>query len=109
MDMEFTIKFAEEKDTAIILNFIADHKEVFFEKHGVTKIGLFGSYARNDATKNSDINIAVEQVDQRKSLHGFFSLKHELKEAFHMKVDLGIEGTLKPLAKKYIMQDIIYA
>ncbi len=32
---------------AFILNFLTHHKQELHDKYGVTKIGLFGSYARN--------------------------------------------------------------
>jgi len=93
---------------AFILNFLSNHKEDFFHKYGVTKMGLFGSYAREEAKESSDIDIAIEMSNEKKSLHAFFSLKRELEKAFSTKVDLGIENTLKPIAKERILKEIIY-
>ena len=93
---------------AEILNFLSRHKEVFSEKYGVTKIGLFGSYAREEAGNASDIDIAIEMLPEKKSLSAFFGLKRELEDAFQKKVDLGIETALKPIAKEYILKEIIY-
>ena len=42
----------------IILEFLKSHKSELNNRFGVTKIGLFGSYARNEATDKSDIDIA---------------------------------------------------
>ncbi len=91
-----------------ILNFLAQHKEEFLEKYGVTKIGLFGSYVRGDFKDESDIDIAVEMLNEKKSLNSFFSLRRELEKAFNLKVDLGIESSLKPIAKEKILKEIIY-
>jgi len=91
-----------------ILNFLSQHKDEFFQKYGVTKIGLFGSYVRGDFKEESDVDIAVEILNDKKSLSGFFSLRRELENAFNLKVDLGIESSLKPIAKKRILEEIIY-
>lgn len=91
-----------------ILDFLSRHKEEFLTKYGVTKIGLFGSYARNENTQDSDVDIAVEILSEKKSLNNFFSLRRELEKAFNLKVDLGIESSLKPIAKEKIFKEIVY-
>ena len=39
---------------------MAEHKDDMVHRFGVQKIGLFGSYARDETQQNSDIDIAVE-------------------------------------------------
>ncbi len=91
-----------------ILKFLSQNKDEFLKKYGVTKIGLFGSYARGDFTKDSDIDIAIEMLNEKKGLSTFFSFKRELEEMFNLKVDLGIESSLKPIAKERILKEIVY-
>lgn len=91
-----------------ILDFLSTHKNDFYQKYGVTKIGLFGSYVRDDFKEESDIDIAIEMLNEKKSLGTFFAFKRELESAFNLKVDLGIESSLKPLAKERILKEIIY-
>ena len=93
---------------AFILNFLSQHKDDFYNKYGVTKIGLFGSYVRGDFKEESDIDIAIEILNEKKSLNTFFSLRRELEDAFKLKVDLGIESSLKPIAKEKILKEIVY-
>jgi len=95
-------------DKKIILDYLAKNKEIFKEKYGVTKIGLFGSYVRNEQRDDSDIDIAVEMIEEKKTLRTFFGFKQEVELAFGKKVDLGIESTLKPIAKESILKEIIY-
>jgi uncharacterized protein len=90
-----------------ILDFLKQHKQELQEKFGLQKIGLFGSYARNEQTADSDIDLAVE-IESNNKFRSFFSLKLYLEENLHHKVDLGIESSLKPIAKRYIQKDIIY-
>jgi len=92
---------------AFIIDFLSTHKQEFNDKYGVTKIGLFGSYARDEQNENSDIDIAVEIQNDNK-FRSFFGLKHFIEDQLHHKIDLGIESALKPTAKAMIMQDIIY-
>ena len=92
---------------AFILNFLKDHKEEFKSVYGVTKIGLFGSYARNEATQSSDIDIAVE-IESKNSFRSFFSLLNYLKKNLNANIDLGIESSIKPILKESIMKEMIY-
>jgi predicted nucleotidyltransferase len=43
-----------------VLNYLSKHYQEFHNKYNVEKIGLFGSYARDEATKDSDIDIFVQ-------------------------------------------------
>jgi len=90
-----------------ILSFLHQKKEFLSKKYGVTSIGLFGSYARDEANENSDIDIAVEMKSEHKFMN-FFALKYYLQEQFKKPVDIGIESAIKPIAKKYIEKEIIY-
>lgn len=78
------------------------------ENFGVVKLGLFGSVVRNDISDDSDIDIAVELEEDFKTMKNFLGLNRQLEELFHMKVDLGIESALKPMARHLIEKEIIY-
>ena len=91
----------------LILDFLKAHKQEMNETFGVMKIGLFGSYVRDEQNSNSDIDIAVE-IESNNKFRSFFGLKHYLEDNLGQSVDLGIESTLKPVARETIMRDIIY-
>jgi predicted nucleotidyltransferase len=88
-----------------ILTFLKDNKQQLKNKYQVNKIGLFGSFSRNEETENSDVDILV---DMPSSFDNYFNLKYFLEENFNRDVDLGKEKQLRLLIKKQIMQDIIY-
>ena len=90
-----------------IISFLKAHKHEIQKKFGVKKIGLFGSYVRGSEREDSDIDIAVEMVDQN-IFRNFFNLELYLKTNLHENVDLGIESTLKPVVKKRVIKEIIY-
>ncbi len=90
-----------------ILHFLKQHKDELEKEFGVTKIGLFGSYARNEQNEHSDIDIAVE-LHSANRFRSFFALKSYLEHALNTPIDLGIESTLKPVIKASVKKEIIY-
>jgi predicted nucleotidyltransferase len=88
-----------------ILKFLKQNKHKIQNDYKVNKIALFGSYARDEATENSDIDILVDMVP---SFDNFFDLKYFLEDEFKTKVDLGKEKNLRLYIKNKIQEDLIY-
>lgn len=88
-----------------ILNFLKQNREQLKERYKVNKIALFGSYARDEATENSDIDILVDMMP---SFDNFFDLKYFLEDEFKTTVDLGKEKNLRLLVKEQIKDELIY-
>ncbi|PIU15238.1 hypothetical protein COT20_01975 [bacterium (Candidatus Gribaldobacteria) CG08_land_8_20_14_0_20_39_15] len=81
------------------------------KKQGVKKAALFGSHARGEAKKNSDIDLLVEfSRNKEPGLFGFVGFKLELEEKLRRKVDLLTYNAIHPLLKNIILNDqkIIY-
>jgi len=76
-------------------------------KNGVVRAGIFGSYARGEQKKNSDIDILVKIRDKNMSLLGFIHVKHEVEDALGKKVDLVEYVAIKPLIKDRILAEEI--
>jgi len=89
----------------IILNFLKAHKNELQEKYGVRHIGLFGSYARDEATPQSDIDILV---DMPSSFNAFFELKAYLEKHLNKNIDLGMEKKLRSFIREHIKDEVIY-
>jgi len=92
-----------------IINFIKNNKKFLKKQYGVEKIGIFGSYVKNNIKDDSDIDIAIEMDKESKTLHNFLELKRYLEKNLQREVDLGIESNLKKAVKKKIKSEIIYA
>lgn len=90
-----------------VLDFLVSQKEYMQSNFGVEKIGLFGSYSRDDYNENSDIDIAVE-LKKEHIADNFFGLLHFLEDNLHKKIDLGIESNIKKAVKDYVQRDMIY-
>lgn len=91
-----------------IIMFLQAHKDEMAQRFGVVSVGLFGSYARGEAREDSDIDIAIELRPEKKSLSNFFGIRRYLEQQFGKTVDLGIESTLKPLAREIVAKEIIH-
>ena len=61
--------------------------------HGVDGVYLFGSYARGNATENSDIDLRVER-GRLKDLFALGALCADLEEGLNKKLDLLTTGSL---------------
>lgn len=75
------------------------------KSQGVVKAGLFGSLARHEEKKNSDIDIIIEFKDNNKTLLDFVGLKLDLEEKLKRKVDLVEYSALHPLLKENILKE----
>ena len=89
-----------------ILNYLKKHKQDFQEKYEIESIGLFGSYARDEAHKDSDIDIFVKMKPNFLKLMG---LKQQIEDDLRKKVDIIREhGNIKPFLLQMIYKDIQY-
>jgi predicted nucleotidyltransferase len=76
----------------------------FFAGKPVKKAYIFGSYARNEADKNSDIDVLVELDHSKPIGMRFFTYQAELENLLNMKVDIvsndGLSKYIKPIIDK---------
>ena len=90
-----------------ILDFLRRHKSFFKEEFDVNNIILFGSYARNEATAESDIDILIES--ETKSFDKSYRLKVFLKEKLNKEVDVVYFDSVHPFIMRSIREELIYA
>ena len=90
--------------------FLVQNKNLFRDKYHIIRIGLFGSYARDEQNIDSDIDLLVEFEDNTQEL---YELKLQLKDFFlktlGMEIDICREKYIKPRFKKQILKETIYA
>lgn len=92
-----------------ILRFLENKKEAFSTEYQVTKLGLFGSFAKGEASADSDIDIIIEFRPNTDSLHEKKNqIKRFIKEQFNREVDLCREKYIKPYFKSQILKSAIY-
>jgi hypothetical protein len=78
--------------------------DAIFKEYGVKKAAVFGSYARGEQKKKSDIDLLVEMEDGR-TLFDLGGLKMDLEDLLGKKVDLVEYEALHPLLKEGILED----
>jgi len=82
--------------------------QTFFPDYPIEKAWIFGSYARGEATRKSDMDILVRfEKDADISLLDYVKIMNSLQKVIHKKVDLAEEGTLYNFAKESVEQDKI--
>ncbi|MEM8901795.1 MAG: nucleotidyltransferase domain-containing protein [Bacteroidota bacterium] len=92
-----------------ILAFLTEKKEEFFSQYNLTKLGVFGSFARGEASSVSDIDLIIEFKPNTANLSDKKSaLKDTIGSHFNREVDLCREKYIKPYFKKQILQSAIY-
>jgi predicted nucleotidyltransferase len=90
-----------------ILQFLRENKERFAEQYGVTKLGLFGSFARNEATEESDVDICVELAEPTYDV--VFDLWEEIVGKTARSVDIvHVRRGMNSFLRKRIRRDAIY-
>ena len=90
-----------------VLNYLKEHYQEFHNQYNVEKIGLFGSYARDEATQESDIDIFVKM---KPNMFDMIAIKEQIEEDLHTKVDIIREHkNIKPFFLEMINKDLIYA
>lgn len=75
---------------------------VILKKNKIKKAGIFGSYARGEQRKNSDIDILI-QPNKNSSGFAFFGLQDDLSKELNKKVDLVTYNGLSPYLKERIL------
>ncbi|PIN89783.1 hypothetical protein COU57_05355 [Candidatus Pacearchaeota archaeon CG10_big_fil_rev_8_21_14_0_10_32_14] len=73
------------------------------KQYGIARAGIFGSYARGEQKKNSDIDILIQPTKDM-SLLDFVHIKLELEDILGKKVDLISYKYIHPYLKKRILE-----
>lgn len=94
--------------------------EIDKDKFGFNKIGLFGSFSRDEQTEKSDIDIFVEMKFEKGMYRNYCNLQEYLENLFGRKVDLVDKSHFEyeykvPAVKEYkekvrkeILESVIY-
>lgn len=74
------------------------------KRNDIVKAGIFGSYARREAKKKSDLDILI-RFKGKKSLLDLVHVKHELEDHLKKTVDILTYKSINPLLKKNILKE----
>lgn len=91
-----------------IRTILASSKGELRKRYNVRNLGIFGSYARGEQKKLSDIDILVK-FNPNATLFDFVGLGNYLEEKLKIKVDIVSEGGIRPELKDNILKGVIRA
>ncbi len=74
-----------------------------FRRYGVKRAAVFGSFARGEEKKKSDVDLLVDIPPM--GLLDFIGLKQDLEERLQRKVDLVSYRRIHPVLKRQILQE----
>jgi len=86
---------------------LANVKDELYQRFGIEKIALFGSYARGEETQESDVDIVVLEMNL-KSGFDIINAKNYLQNYLQRPVDIGTFKSMKTFIKNRIKKDFIY-
>ena len=95
-----------EKTRKEILKLLSQNKSELEKKFKVSRLALFGSYARGDQRPDSDVDILVD-VDPSIGLE-FVDLAERIEQLIELPVELVSRRAIKPRNMKFIEQELIY-
>jgi hypothetical protein len=94
------------KTRAEIIKVLSTNKAELEKRFKVQKLALFGSYAREDQSNESDVDILVD-VDPSIGIE-FVTLAESIEKLLGIHVELVSRKAIKPRALKLIEQELIY-
>ena len=89
-----------------ILEKLRAYKPELQRKYPISRLGVFGSYARGEAKENSDIDVAVE-LNGPMGLN-FVEMADEIERLFGVKVDVVPKRSIKSVYLSSVEKDILY-
>ncbi len=87
---------------------LLEKKQTRIRGFGVMKLGVFGSFVRNEQNRDSDIDLLVEFDQGRKTFDGFIQLAFFWEELFAKRVELFTAEGLSPYIRPHVLEEVEY-
>lgn len=91
---------------AELLKRLREHKTTLVQNFGVTELSLFGSFARDQAADDSDVDILV-QFNGPATSKQYFGVQFYIEDLLSRQVDLVTNKALRAEVRPYVERDII--
>lgn len=88
---------------------IIEKNQAQIRAFGVRKLGLFGSYVREQQSAESDVDLLVEFEQRKKTFDNFMHLSFFLEKLLQRRVELVTQEALSPYIGPRIIEEIEYA
>lgn len=95
------------KDKKSLVDRILSHKEELIVL-GVKRIGIFGSFVRNEATHSSDVDFFIEFFPEKKTFKNYMRIADFLEELSGRNVEIITPQSLSKYIGPYILKEMEY-
>ena len=89
-----------------VLKVLRTHKATLSQRFGVTGLALFGSFARDGATVDSDVDIMV-RFDKPATSDAYFGTQFYLEDLLGHSVDLVTDKALRAEIRPYVERELV--
>ncbi len=93
------------KSRSDIFNLLEKHRTEI-KAFGVLELGIFGSFAREEQTDKSDVDVLVEM--ESRTFDAYMDLLFFLEDLFGRRVDLVVKDTIKPIIRNRVLREAVY-
>ncbi len=94
-------------DKRTLLSVLGDYKSQNAERYGIIRLGVFGSFARDEATVISDVDIVLQT--KTPDPYNIVHIKEELEKQLDLPVDIvRFREKMNPYLKQRIEQEAVY-
>jgi hypothetical protein len=94
-------------DRSILLENLKKFKKLNENKYDIESIGIFGSYARNENSDTSDVDIVV--TTKNPDLFNIVHIKEDLEKQLGVAVDIArLRSRMNPYLKHRIEKEAVY-
>lgn len=90
-----------------VLEILREHKGILAERFGVAELAIFGSFARDEATEDSDLDVLV-RFEGRSTSKGYFGAQFYIEDLLGCEVELVTDKALREELRPYIEKDLIH-
>ena len=97
---------AVQNKKELIERLVASGKQI--SSYGVKKLGIFGSFVKDEVKENSDVDFYIDFDIEFKTLKNFIALADVLEELTGRKIEIVTPQSLNKFIGKYIIQEVEY-
>ena len=91
-----------------ILNTLRAHKPEL-SKYGVSNLGLFGSYSRNEQSVKSDIDLLIDFDPEKESFDNYMAVYDIVEDLFkNEKIEIVTKNGLSKYIGPQILNEVLY-
>lgn len=96
-------------DQEFMLGILRANLDRLYQEFGIERIGLYGSFARNEQTEKSDVDLVYTMIEGRHlSLVDRERLQRLLRQQIRRKPDLINQRYMNPFTKYTMLKEVVY-